>query len=391
MDITTSTHPLAPPTQEAFLIPRLRLIRSRKVGATTFHRLLAEHGGPEAALEALPAIARAAGITDYQTFPEDAAHAELERGRACGARPLTFGAPDYPAALMDLSDAPPVLWAMGTLSLLTRPAVALVGARNASSLGRRMAHSLASNLGKAGMVTVSGLARGIDTEVHAATIESGTIAVQAGGIDGIYPKENIDLAARIDAHGLRLSEAPMGVQPQARHFPARNRIISGLARAVIVVEAAAKSGSLITARDALDQGREVMAVPGHPFDPRAAGANLLLRDGARLIRGAQDVLETLGNPETDLLARAQITPPPSPSPPRKAATSHRPNPTSPPKSSAAPLTEAILTQLGPVAISEDQLIRDLGRSAQEVATELVLLELDGRVARHPGGMVALVV
>ncbi|KGB83333.1 DNA processing protein DprA, partial [Rhodovulum sp. NI22] len=296
VDIYSSTHPLAPPTQEEDLVAWLRLIRSRRVGATTFFRLMAEHGSADAALAALPALARSAGVEQYGACPRDDALRELAAGRAAGARLIAFGTPGYPAALADIPDPPPMLWARGRADLLRRPQVALVGARNASSLGTRMTRKLAEGLGAAGMVTVSGLARGVDTAAHLASLDTGTIAVMAGGVDVIYPAENTELAGKIAAQGLLLSEQPIGLNPQARHFPQRNRIISGLARAVIVVEAAARSGSLITAKNALDQGREVLAVPGHPFDARASGCNMLIRDGATLVRGDSDVLEALGAP-----------------------------------------------------------------------------------------------
>jgi DNA processing protein len=221
----------------------------------------------------------------------------------------------YPEALARIPDAPPILWALGDTSCMARPMVAIVGTRNASALGARMARRLTRELGEAGFVVVSGLARGIDALAHEAALETGTIAVHAGGLDVLYPAENAGLADQIGKTGLRLSEMPFGLQPQGRHFPRRNRIVSGLAEAVIVVEAAARSGSLITARCALDQGREVMAVPGHPLDSRASGGNILLRDGATLVRGADDVIEALGGapeprsdtrPRSGHRARAQI-------------------------------------------------------------------------------------
>ncbi|MFN4131362.1 MAG: DNA-processing protein DprA, partial [Paracoccaceae bacterium] len=263
----------------------LRLIRSRKVGPVTWHRLLTEHGSARAALAALPDVARAAGVENYAACPVEVARHELAQGRAAGAQLIVWGSGAYPPPLCDLPDAPPVLWVLGDAGLLHRPLVALVGARNASSLGLRMARRLAEGVAQAGFVTVSGLARGIDAAVHAATLISGTVAVQAGGVDIAYPEENTRLMAQIVEQGCLVSEQPMGLQPQARHFPQRNRIVSGLSRAVVVVEAAARSGSLITAKTALDQGRDVLAVPGHPFDARAAGCNMLLRDGATLIRG----------------------------------------------------------------------------------------------------------
>ncbi len=249
----------------------LRLIRSRRVGPATFHRLIAEHGSAAAALDALPDIARQAGIDDYQPCPESVVLAELKAGQKSGARLIRCDAPDYPALLRDIADAPPVIWVKGNPAALGRPAVAVIGARNASSLGLRMARGLTGALADMGVVTVAGLARGIDSAVHEASLKTGTIAVMAGGIDVIYPVDNKVLAATICDRGCLVTEQPPGVEPVARHFPLRNRIISGLSHGVVVVEAAVKSGSLITARDALDQGREVMAVPGHPVDGRAGG------------------------------------------------------------------------------------------------------------------------
>ncbi|SDI67544.1 DNA-processing protein DprA [Lutimaribacter saemankumensis] len=374
-----STHPPLPPTTEDERVSWLRLLRSRRVGPSTFYRLMKEHGSAQAALEALPDIARAAGVEDYTPCPPEVALAELRKAQATGAQMICVGAPDYPAALLDLSDPPPILWAMGDLGLLSRDRIAMVGARNASSLGTRMARALALDLGKQGFVTVSGLARGIDTAAHLASVETGTIAVMAGGVDIIYPAENTTLAEDIAARGLRLSEQPMGLTPQARHFPRRNRLISGLARAVVVVEAAAKSGSLITARDALDQGREVLAVPGHPFDARAAGCNMLIRDGATLIRRAEDVIEALPARDIDrhLGESAPVqTEIPVP-PPQKRSLRE-----------TAALHGLILDRLGPSPLAEDQLIRDLKAPAQAVAPALTDLELEGRIVRHPGGLLA---
>mgnify|MGYP005844082487 CR=1 FL=1 len=298
--------PVAEPGRaQAEMIDWLRLIRSRRVGPTTFWRLLAEHGTVAAALAALPEVARAAGVVDYTPCAEGVARAEIRAGQAAGARLVHAGMAAYPQALRDLPDAPPVLWALGDTGLLNRPMVALVGARNASSLGLRMARKLAAGLAGAGYVVVSGLARGIDAAAHEAALTAGgTVAVQAGGIDVIYPPGHDKLSSDIARRGLCLSEMPPGVQPLARHFPMRNRLISGLCRAVVVVEAAARSGSLITARDALDQGREVLVVPGHPLDARAAGCNLLIREGATLVRGVEDILEVLGRS-----AEGGVTPP----------------------------------------------------------------------------------
>jgi len=373
----------------------LRLLRSRRVGPTTFHRLIAEHGSPAAALEALPAVAAAAGVENYRPCPEGVARAELRAGREAGARLICRGDPHWPAALDHMTDAPPLFWTKGDAALLRRPTVALVGARNASSLGTRMARALARGLGEAGFIVVSGLARGIDAAAHHAALDTGTIAVQAGGVDVVYPSENTALAEQIAQRGLRLSEQPMGLSPQARHFPARNRIISGLARAVVVVEAAARSGSLITARTALDQGREVLAVPGHPFDARAAGCNLLIRDGARLVRSAEDVLEAIGDlPAQDQPALPGLAAPHAEASPRPAPGNHAAQAPAPPQPDrrslrdTAALHSEILQRLGPSPLAEDQLIRDLAAPASRVAPVLVELELDGRIRRAPGGLLS---
>ena len=399
-DTHPSTHPPLPPTTEDDRISWLRLLRSRRVGPSTFYRLIAENGTVSAALDALPELARASGAKDYAPCPAGVAEAELAAARAVGARMVTIGDASYPAQLAETADAPPLLWMLGDISALSRPMIALVGARNASSLGLRMARALAKELAEAGYVVVSGLARGIDTAAHTAACETGTIAVLASGVDVIYPAENARLGDDLLAKGLRLSEQPMGLVPQARHFPSRNRIISGMAQAVVVVEAAAKSGSLITARTALDQGREVVAVPGHPFDARASGCNMLIRDGATLVRNAADVIEAVPaatphpieetapelplsshpeppQPETTQPDATQAVPPPDKRSLRETAKLH-----------SQILHRDILQRLGPTPLAEDQLIRDLSAPAAAVAPVLTDLELDGRIIRHPGGLVS---
>ena len=357
----SSKTPTLHPTTEEDTVSQLRLLRSRRVGVATFHRLIAAHGSAAAALQALPEVAREAGMKAYEVCPEEVARAELKAGKAAGARLLTIASPDYPKALLDLPDPPPLIWTLGNRSLLHKPMIALVGARNASSLGTRMAKRLAEELTAQGFVVVSGLARGIDAAAHLGALKGGTIAVQGGGVDVIYPTENTRLAQDIARDGLRLSEMPMGLQPQARHFPARNRVISGLARAVVVVEAAAKSGSLITARNALDQGRDVLAVPGHPFDARAWGCNMLIRDGATLVRNAEDVIEAL--------APAPVEEPQLPLTPALQAERTL-------RDTAALHTE-ILSRLGSAPIAEDQLLRDIKAPATDVSPVLIDLELDG--------------
>ncbi len=349
---------------------------------------MSEHGSAQAALEALPEVARAAGVRDYRPCPRAVAEDEMKRARFAGATLVAYGSRAYPPLLATIADPPPLLWAMGDIALAHRPVVAIIGARNASSLGTRMASRLSRDLSGAGHVIVSGLARGVDAAAHQAALAGGTIAVMAGGVDVIYPRENTVLAEEIAENGLRLSEQPMGTSPQARHFPQRNRIVSGLARGVVVVEAAAKSGSQITARCALEQGREVLAVPGHPFDARAAGCNMLIRDGAALVRGARDVIEAL---EAAAPASAGAEPA---RPQEQQATLPLAPPPAPPAGSRSPeetraLHQVILERLGPSPLGEDQLIRDLDLPAATVTTELVTLEMEGRIARQPGGVLTL--
>ncbi|PWE27933.1 DNA-processing protein DprA [Pararhodobacter marinus] len=395
----SSPTPFTPPTTEEDRLAWLRLIRSRRVGPSTFLRLMSEHDSVHDALDALPAIARAAGVADYAPCPADMARREIEAGLKAGARLVMLGMPDYPLPLAAIPDPPPVLWLRGRAQVMARPGVALVGARNASSLGARMTRRLAEGLGYHGYCVVSGLARGIDTVAHGGALKTGTIAVMAGGVDVIYPAENAVLGAAIADQGLLVSEQPVGLQPQARHFPRRNRLIAGLSRAVIVVEAAEGSGSLITARDALDQGREVMAVPGHPMDARAAGCNALLREGARLVRGVEDIIDALNEGSEPPVARPErmategsgAKAPPAKAPPAKAGPgaavrSGAPGTGSPPD--MLTLHRMILDRLGAAPVAEDQLLRDLDLPHPVVAPALLFLELDGRVQRQPGGMLA---
>ncbi|TBN38040.1 DNA-protecting protein DprA [Paracoccus subflavus] len=353
----------------------LRLIRSRRVGPSTYHRLVAEHGSARAALDALPAIAAAAGIMDYEACPEDVAAAELAAGRKVGARLIRCDSPLYPPALQEIDGAPPVLWVRGDPAWLTRDPVAVIGARNSSSLGLRMARGMAAGLGEAGHTVVAGLARGIDTAAHNAALPTGTIAVMAGGVDVIYPAENVVLAAQIAEKGALLSEQPPGTEPQARHFPTRNRIVSGLSLAVVVIEAAHRSGTLITAKNALDQGREVMAVPGHPMDARAGGCNQLIRDGAVLVRNSGDVCAALGR-TGDAAPRAA---PGTGLPPGPAPESIQP----------VEVEARILSRLGPSPCDENDVIRDLGLPAATASAAILSLELQGRLLRVPGGRLAL--
>ena len=365
--------PQATPQTNDQMIDWIRLIRSRRVGPATFLRLIRQFGTASAALQALPDIAAGAGVTGYQSSSRTDAAAELQRATALGAQPLCLGAPAYPKMLHELPDVPPLLWALGDLALVQRPTVAIVGARNASAVGKRMATALARDLGELGYVVISGLARGIDAAAHEAALTHGTIAVQAGGIDVIYPKENADLTLKIAESGLRLSERPPGMTPQARHFPSRNRIIAGLAQAIVVVEGASRSGSLITARNALDIGREVMAVPGSPLDARAAGCNNLIRDGAVLIRNADDI-------------HAALQPPTAHAAPPMATEPELPQPSAP---TVGGLPEQILSLLSPTPLPEDIVIRNSGAQATQVMAILAELDINGKIERQPGGMVAL--
>jgi DNA processing protein len=363
--------PGALPRSEAAALDWLRLARSRRVGPATFIRLVRELGSATAALEELPGIAAEAGVRGYAPASRADALAEWQAATDAGARPLLLGASDYPALLATIADPPPLLWALGDPAVAARPAVALVGARNASALGCRMASRLAAELGAAGLVVVSGLARGIDAAAHRAALATGTIAAQAGGVDVVYPPENAELAAAIPVAGLRLSEMPISHAPKPQDFPRRNRLVSGLALGVVVVEGALRSGSLITARAALDQGREVMAVPGSPLDPRAGGCNQLIRDGATLVRSAADVAEALAE---SLGTRLPLRPTPAP--------------THAPPSPATGLETRLLELLAPSPVAEDELIRALGEPAAAVAATLIDLELAGLVQRHPGGQVS---
>ena len=363
----------------------LRLCRTESIGPISFFAMLRRFGSARAALEALPRLARRSERAKTVTAPTRAAtEAELTALHRIGARLVCWGEPAYPSALSAIEDAPPILSVLGRVELLDGPMIAVVGARNASANGRRLARELAAGLGQGGLVVVSGLARGIDAAAHLGGIETGTVAVVAGGVDIVYPEENRGLYEALRRQGAIVAELPLGSEPQARHFPRRNRIISGMALGVLVVEAAARSGSLITARYALEQGREVFAVPGSPLDPRCRGANDLLRRGATLTETAEDVLSQLGP-----LVRA--APPPRPLTP-SAEESWPGN--WPPVGAGEPADDEdalnmILESLGPTPVAVDELVRQCQLTASAVATLLLELELAGRVERHPGNLVSL--
>lgn len=284
------------PLSETERLDWLQLIRTHGIGPITFFRLLNKFGSAGEALSQLPEFSRASGRkTPIVLANRKDCEAEIKRAWQTGTQIIAACEPEYPSLLRAIADPPPLLFLQGHVSLFDKPCIAIIGARNASGLGRKFARQLALDLGQAGFVIVSGLARGIDGAAHTAGLETGTIAVVAGGIDYIYPPEHSELTAEIAKRGVLLSERALGAEPTARDFPRRNRLISGLSRGVVIVEAAARSGTLITARYALEQGREVFAVPGSPMDPRCHGANSLLRDGATLVESAKDVIETLAN------------------------------------------------------------------------------------------------
>ncbi|CAA7612888.1 DNA-processing protein DprA [Magnetospirillum sp. SS-4] len=358
----------------------LRLIRSENVGPRTFNRLLERFGSAGAALAALPDLARRGGLRRAITVCSRAdAERELSMAERAGIRYLATVEPAYPRWLAATEDAPPLLGVLGDVSVLGRPMAAMVGARNASLNGRNLARKLAADLGRAGLAVASGLARGIDTAAHQGALASGTVAVMAGGADVVYPPENEGLWREIIQAGAVVSEMPPGTQPQASHFPRRNRIVSGLALGVVVVEANARSGSLITARFAADQGREVFAVPGSPLDPRAAGPNDLIRHGATLTENADDILNVL----SDLLRR--------PLSEGRRAGFRGLSGGVPDDAEAGRARSDILELLGPSAVSVDEIIRQCQLSPSVVSWVLLELELAGRLDRHPGNRVSLLV
>lgn len=362
--------------REAEALAWLRLARSRNVGPATFARLLKRYGSAAKALEALPDLATRGGDRAYAPCSERQARDEMARAAATGARMLRPGDSDYPARLAEIADPPPLLWLRGDAALLERRTIAIVGARNASSIGRRMARLLAGELGERGWLIASGFARGIDTAAHEAALPTGTVAALAGGVDVSYPRENAALLDRIAAEGVLISEAPPGLSPQARHFPRRNRIVSGLAEGVVLIEAAARSGSLITARLALEQGREVMAAPGAPLDPRSAGCNDLIRQGAVLIRDVDDVTAAL---EPSLMRVASDAEGPGPSDTAENE----------PRGADPDLAERVRVLLTTAAIETDILARDLQVSPADLAEALLELELVDAIERRAGGLVAL--
>ena len=358
---------------------RLRLFRSENVGPISFFQLLARFGSATEALDALPDLARRGGRRSPITIcTTSSAEREIEALERLGARLVVWGDTAYPEALAAVPDAPPALAVRGRADLLGCRSIAIVGARNASANGRRFARRLAAELSQHGLVVVSGMARGIDAGAHEGAVETATIAVMGGGVDIIYPKENAALYDAIVERGAVIAEQPLGTVPQARHFPHRNRIISGLALGTVVVEAAPRSGSLITARLALDQGREVFAVPGSPLDPRARGTNDLIRQGAVLTESAEDVLRVIGSLHGACLAEPRA----------EDMIYQAPAPAA--QDDLAVARDAVREKLGPAPVAVDEIVRQCGLTAATVATALLELELAGQLERHPGNMVSAV-
>lgn len=381
----------------------LRLIRSENVGPRTFRALINQCGGAAAALEALPDLARRGGRLQLKVTSRAEAEKEMAAAARLGVHFIAMGEPDYPKTLQAIDTAPPLIAVRGSTEVLARPAVAMVGSRNASAAGLTFTERLSRQLGEAGYVVVSGLARGIDTRAHKATLETGTIAVLAGGHDKVYPSENEPLLrAIVEQGGAVISEMPMGWEPRGRDFPRRNRIVSGLSYGVVVVEAARRSGSLITARFALEQGREVFAVPGSPLDPRAEGTNDLIREGATLCAGLEHVTSVL----EPLIASGPRLDTGAEEPQYLLGTEELWDELDLPDVPRAPLgsvlpsagiddertdsASGLIELLGPSPTAIDDLVRQSGLSIRAVQMTLLELEIAGRLERHGGNAVSLI-
>jgi DNA processing protein len=358
----------------------LRLIRSDNVGPATFRDLINHFGSAEMALEALPELSRRGGSTrPVRVASREEALSELDFAQRFGARFVGIGEPDYPSALRQVEGAPPLIAIKGKSPVLRQPSIAMVGARNCSVSGAKFAAMLAREIGRAGYSVASGFARGIDSAAHRASLDTGTIAVLAGGLDKPYPPENEPLLAEFEASsGLLLSEMPFGWEPRAKDFPRRNRLIAGIGLGLVVIEAAARSGSLITARYAGNFGRLVFAVPGSPLDPRSEGANGLIKDGASLVTNASDIIEAMAPvSRIDLFSPQQVSEPiyeddkPMALPPSERE------------------RDLIVDALGPTPAEIDDIIRHTGSPAQSVYLVLLELDLAGRLHRHAGGMVSI--
>jgi len=364
--------------KDADKLDRLRLIRSANVGPITFYKLLERFGTAAASLDALPGLARQGGGKKTKIATKAEAEKEIQALAAIGGRFVARGEPAYPPLLAHIEDAPPLISVLGHEHLLGKKAIAVVGARNASLNGQRFAEKISSDLGTAGLMVVSGMARGIDAAAHRGALGTGTVAVLGGGIDVIYPKENTGLYASLKEKGAIISEAAPGTQPQARHFPRRNRLISGISRGVVVIEASPRSGSLITARMSLEQGREVFAVPGSAIDPRARGGNNLIRQGAILTESADDVIDVLNQALRAPLKERKVI--------DFKGVSAKP----PATEELVKARTGIEKVLSPTPSLVDEIIRNCQLSPPVVSWVLLELELAGRLERHPGNKVSLI-
>jgi DNA processing protein len=355
----------------------LRLARTEGIGPVNFHKLIRRYGSATKTIEALPHLMRKAGAKrGFAVHAREDAEREMDRTTQAGATLVAFGEAHYPPALMQAESAPAMLCVSGNFGLASTKSVGIVGARTASANGRKMARILAHAIAEAGFLVTSGLARGIDTAAHEAATPARTAAVIAGGLDHLYPPENADLQRAIARDGLLMTEMAIGTAPRAEHFPRRNRIISGMSTAVVIVEAALRSGSLITARFANEQGREVFAVPGSPLDPRCEGTNKLIRDGANILTSANDVLDFLLAEKSPLQDRLF---------------ERDPEPLLPPDQDADDATRReVISLLSANAVDIDDLIREANCAPEAVMAVLLELEVAGRVSRSAGGLVALV-
>lgn len=357
----------------------VRLARSERVGPVAFKSLISRFGSAAAALGELPGLSRRGGRQKaLRIYSLQDAKDEFDLTEQLGAQILLLGDSDYPRLLSMIEDPPPVLTVQGNISMLSRPTIAIVGARNASINGRKIAERLAHDLGGSGFIVASGLAKGIDTAAHKGSLSTGTIAAMAGGIDVIYPPENFDLHTQIVEQGVAVSEQKPGTETLAKMFPRRNRIISGLSRGVIVVEATHRSGSLLTARIAGEQGRDVLAVPGSPLDPRSTGTNALLKDGAILVRAVDDVLN-----EISPLNDAQLQEPATPFGNKANGGSQNTQP------AADSTRQAVIERLSVTPTTVDELLRDCQLPAPDVLMAILELEIAGAIIRHPGNQVSL--
>jgi DNA processing protein len=355
----------------------LRLFRTENVGPITFYQLIDNFGSAQKAIEALPTLARRGGrLKNISVYDAGNALNELEAIEKLGGQMIFAAEELYPLSLSAIDDAPPVISVLGNPKLMNKPCIGIVGARNASLNGRKFAEKISHDLGQAGQVVVSGLARGIDASAHTGALPFGTVACVAGGVDAVYPPENAKLYEQIKFEGCIVAESPLGMEPMAKHFPKRNRIISGLSSGIVIVEATLKSGSLITARMAAEQGRDVYAIPGHPFDPRASGPNKLIQDGATLVQNADDILQNIHDYSATRQSLSEGT-----------QTAWRPADLS--ENEVEEVRDIILQNLSSTPVTVDELVRNCHLTVPAAQMVLLELELAGRIQRLPANRIVL--